>query len=204
MKILVACEFSGVVRREFEWRGHDVWSCDLLPSLDNSPKHIVGDVLDILDQNWDMMIAHPPCKFLAVSGIHWNKRRPERAEKTAEGLAFVKRLLGSPIPKKALENPVSIISTHIRKPDQIIQPYEFGEDAAKRTCLWLENLPKLELGTRFPGRWVEWPVGSGILKERWDNQTDSGQNALAPSQDRWKDRSITYLGIAEAMAEQCG
>jgi hypothetical protein len=147
------------------------------------------------------MIAHPPCTYLSVSGLHWNKRDPERAQKTEEALDFVRLLLDAPIPKIALENPVSCISSRIRKPDQIIQPYEFGDDASKKTCLWLQNLPKLVPTERVQGRMVE---HNGKLVERWANQTDSGQNKLGPSEDRAKIRSTTYAGIARAMAEQWG
>lgn len=190
MKILVACEFSGIVREAFKVRGHDAWSCDLLPS-EIPGQHIQGDVMDALRFDWDLMIAHPPCTYLAGSGIHWNKRKPERVEKTLDALEFVNRLLHAQIKRICLENPVGIISTRIRKPDQIIQPWMFGEDASKKTCLWLKNLPKL-----VPTNIIE--------KERYANQTPSGQNKLGPSPDRWKDRSRTYQGIANAMAEQWG
>lgn len=150
------------------------------------------------------MIAHPPCQFMSVSGLHWNSKVEGRSDKTKQALAFVRLLMEAPISKIVIENPVSCISTQIRKPDQIIQPYEFGEDASKRTCLWLMNLPTLKLGTRFKGRIVEWPKGSNKFVERWSNQTDSGQNKLGPSSTRWKERSRTYQGIAEAMATQWG
>lgn len=143
------------------------------------------------------MIAHPPCTYLTVSGLHWNKRQPERAQLTEEALRFVQQLLDAPIPRIALENPVGCISTRIRRPDQIIQPYNFGEDASKSTCLWLKGLPLLESTGYFPPRMV-----GG--KPRWSNQTDSGQNKLGPSEDRWKERSRTYQGIADAMAAQWG
>lgn len=200
MNVLVACEFSGVARRAFAKRGHAVWSCDLLPAVDGAILHYQGDVRTLLAINererfFDLMIAHPPCTYLSVSGQHWNKRRPERARMTQEALDFVRMLLGQPIPKIALENPVGVISTHIRKPDQIIQPYQFGEDASKQTCLWLKGLPKL-----VPTKYVEPRVVNG--KKRWANQTDSGQNRLGPSPNRGQLRSITYEGIAEAMAAQ--
>lgn len=140
MRILIACEFSGKVREAFRKKGHDVWSCDLLPSDDNSPYHIQGDVVPLLNQGWDMMIAHPPCTHLAVSGARWFK---DKQKEQAEALEFIRTLLNAPIEKIALENPVSIISTRIRKPDQVIQPWMFGHDASKKTCLWLKNLPKL-------------------------------------------------------------
>lgn len=203
MRVLVACEFSGTVREAFRRMGHDAWSADLLPAADGSPYHIQGDVLNVIGNDWDLMIAHPPCTYLTVSGLHWNKRDPERAQKTEAGLEFVRQLLSAPIPRIALENPVSCISSRIRKPDQTIQPYEFGADASKRTCLWLKNLPPLrkDPAKRVAGRWVH---HNGRAVERWSNQTDSGQNRLPPSADRWALRSITYLGIAEAMAEQWG
>lgn len=137
------------------------------------------------------MITHPPCTYLSVSGIHWNTRRPERAEQTELALEFVKKLMAANIKMKCIENPISVISTRIRKPDQIIQPWQFGHDASKKTCLWLENLPKLN------------PTEI-IIKDRYSNQTASGQNNLAPSPDRWKIRSKTYQGIADAMANQWG
>lgn len=176
--------------------GHEAMSCDLLPTERPGP-HYQGSVLDILDQGWDLMIAHPPCTYLSVSGLHWNKRNPERALLTEEALEFVKLLMDAPIPKICIENPVSCISTRIRKPDCIIQPYMFGHDASKKTCLWLKNLPPIE-GTAFVApRMVEG-------KPRWSNQTDSGQNILGPSETRWKERSKTYQGIADAMAAQWG
>jgi hypothetical protein len=200
MKILIACEFSGTVRRAFAKRGYDAWSCDLLPSDDNSPNHIQGNVLGILDRDWDLMVAHPPCTHLAVSGAAWFKHK---AAEQADALAFVRQLLNAPIPKIALENPVSIISSRIRKPDQIIQPYEFGDDASKKTCLWLKGLPKLYPTSRIPGRLVKTP--SGKIVERWANQCDNyGHDKQPPSADRWKIRSKTYDGIASAMADQWG
>lgn len=195
MRVLVACEYSGRVRNAFRARGHEAFSCDLLPSEDNSEFHIQGDVTDLLKEPWDLMIAHPPCTYLAASGLHWNHRVPGRAEKTEEALQFVQTLLNSGIPRIALENPKGCISTRIRKPDQTIQPYQFGDDASKATCLWLVNLPLLK-----PTRYVEPRLVNG--KPRWANQTDSGQNRLTPSEDRWKERSRTFPGIAEAMADQ--
>lgn len=196
MRVLVACEFSGTVRRAFRKRGHDAWSCDLIPSDDGSEFHLTDDVRGYLTPDWDLLVAFPPCTYLCGSGLHWNKRRPERAELTEDALKFVRTLLDAPIPKICLENPVGIISSKIRKPDQIIQPYEFGHDASKKTCLWLANLPKLR-GTRY----VE-PTLLANGKKVWGNQTPSGQNKLGPSKDRWKLRSLTYEGIAEAMADQ--
>jgi len=159
---------------------------------------ITGDVLGgALGFGWDLMIAFPPCTYLCSSGLHWNTRRPGRAQKTAEALDFVRALLDAPIHRIALENPIGCISTQIRPPDQIIQPHEFGHDASKRTCLWLKNLPSLVATAR-----VEPRIVNG--RPRWGNQTDSGQNKLTPSDDRWKKRSATYEGIAAAMADQWG
>jgi len=154
-------------------------------------------VLDIIDHGWDLMIAHPPCTYLCSSGLHWNKRRPERAKQTEEALAFVVQLLEAPIARIALENPIGCISTRIRPPDQIVQPYQFGHDASKATCLWLKGLQPLT-----PTDQVAPKLVNG--RRRWGNQTDSGQNKLPPSADRWKIRSETYKGIAQAMAKQWG
>jgi hypothetical protein len=198
MRILVACEFSGTVREAFRARGHDAWSCDLLPAADNSPYHLQGDCLWFAenDHPWDLMIAHPPCTYLASSGLHWNKRRPERAAFTELALNFVQNLmcLHGIIPRIAIENPIGCISSRIRKPDQIIHPWQFGHDASKATCLWLQNLPPL----------VPTDVLPGGRAARRANQTASGQNKLGPSPERWALRSITYPGIAAAMAEQWG
>lgn len=190
MRVLVACEYSGTVRDAFALLGHHAMSCDLLPT-ESPGLHHQGDVLEIIDDGWDLMIAHPPCTYLASSGLHWNKRIPGRDALTLEALEFVKLLLNAPISKIALENPIGRINTAIRKPDQIIQPWQFGEDASKSTCLWLKGLPKLQ-PTKI------------IKKERYANQTASGQNNLGPSKDRWKIRSTTYQGIADAMASQWG
>lgn len=196
MKILVACEYSGTVRDAFIKRGHDAISCDLLPT-DRPGPHYQGDVLDIINDGFDLMIAHPPCTYLSVSGMHWTTRGLRDPRLTEDALDFVRVLLNADIPMIALENPVSVISSRIRKPDQIIHPWMFGHDASKKTCLWLKNLPPLE-STQL----VQPRVING--KQRWGNQTDSGQNKLPPSNDRWKIRSETYSGIAEAMAEQWG
>lgn len=197
MRVLVACEYSGRVRRAFAALGHQAVSCDFLPAEDGSKDHYQGDVFNIIYDHWDLMVAHPPCTYLASSGLHWNKRIEGRAQLTEDALEFVTGLLEAPIERIALENPIGCISSRIRKPDQVIQPYEFGEDASKRTCLWLKGLPKLQ-GTRL----IQPRVVDG--KPRWANQTDSGQNKLTPSEDRWKDRSRTYEGIASAMANQWG
>jgi hypothetical protein len=171
-------------------------SCDLLPS-DVPGIHYQGDVFDIINDGWDLMIAHPPCTYLCSSGLHWNKRTEGREQLTEEALSFVIKLLGADIKHIALENPIGCISTRVRKPDQKIQPYQFGHNASKATCLWLKNLPLL-----VPTKRVEPRIVDG--KNRWDNQTDSGQNRLPPTADRWKIRSETYAGIAEAMAVQWG
>lgn len=182
MRVLVACEFSGRVSRAFRELGHDAWSCDLIDSEDNSPFHIKGNVIPHLNFGWDMMIAHPPCTHLAVSGARWWKDKEVEQE---EALDFVRLLLNAPIDRIALENPVSCISSRIRKPDQIIQPWMFGHGETKKTCLWLKNLPLL--------------VPTDIV---------AGRNPVvhyaSPGPDRWKIRSRTYLGIAKAMAEQWG
>lgn len=196
MRVLIACEYSGRVRDAFRERGHDAMSCDLLPTEVDGP-HYQGDVFDIINDGWDLMIAHPPCTYLCSSGLHWNKRRPERAALTEEALVFVQRLMDAPIKRMAIENPIGCIGTRIRKPDQIIQPWMFGDDASKATCLWLNGLMPL-----YPTQMVEPRIVDG--KKRWGNQTDSGQNKLPPSDDRWKIRSETYIGIARAMAAQWG
>jgi len=197
MRVLIACEYSGAVRDAFIRAGHYAASCDLLPSESPLGDHYQCDVRDILDHNWDLMIAHPPCTYLCSSGLHWNKRRPERAQQTAEALAFVRMLLDAPIERIALENPIGCISTQIRKPTQTIQPWQFGHDASKATCLWLKNLAPLTPTQTIAPRMVDG-------RKRWANQTDSGQNRLPPSADRWKIRSETYQGIADAMATQWG
>lgn len=198
MKVLVACEFSGTVRDAFIRRGHDAMSCDLLPTESPGP-HYQGDVLDIIEDGWDLMVAHPPCTYLASSGLHWNKRIPGREQLTHEAMLFVFNLMGEgfvrhQIQRIALENPIGRISSAYRKPDQIIQPWMFGHPESKSTCLWLKGLPSLE-----PTNVLPLPEGG-----RWANQTPSGQNKLGPSADRWKLRSVTYAGIAEAMADQWG
>ena len=196
LKVLVACEYSGKVRDAFVKHGHVAMSCDLLES-EAPGLHYKGDVRDILDQGWDLMVAHPPCTYLSVSGMHWTTRGLRDPQLTEDALAFVQLLMDAPIPRIAIENPISVISSRIRKPDQIVTPYEFGHDASKKTCLWLKNLPLLKPTNRIAPRIVNG-------KKRWGNQTDSGQNKLAPSDDRWKIRSETYEGIADAMAAQWG
>ena len=196
MRVLVACEYSGAVRDAFRAAGHDALSCDLLPS-DGPGPHYQGDVRDIIGQGWDLMVAHPPCTYLSVSGMHWTKRGLRDPQLTEDALAFVRLLMDAPVPRIAIENPISVINSRIRKPDQIIHPYQFGHDASKATCLWLKGLPALQ-----PTQTIEPRIVNG--RKRWGNQTDSGQNRLSPSPDRWKLRSATYAGIAQAMADQWG
>jgi site-specific DNA-cytosine methylase len=197
MRVLVACERSGVVRSAFRNLGHAAYSADLEAADDDSPYHILGDVLSVLDERWDLLIAHPPCNHLSVSGAKWFavKRADGRQPRAME--FFMRFANCHHIPRICIENPVGIMSTQYRKPDQIIQPYEYGEDASKKTCLWLKGLPKLQSTQRVAGRMVNG-------KERWSNQTDSGQNRLGPSEDRAEKRAKTYPGIAKAMAEQWG
>ena len=196
MRVLVACESSGVVRDAFRARGHFAMSCDLLSAERPGPHH-QGDVRELLDQEWDLLIAHPPCTYLSVSGMHWTTRGLRDPKLTEDALDLVRLFMDAPIERIAIENPVSVISSRIRKPDQIIQPHQFGHDASKKTCLWLKNLPLLK-----PTQLVEPRIVDG--KPRWANQTDSGQNKLPPSKDRWRLRSKTYQGIADAMAAQWG
>lgn len=181
MRVLVACEFSGIVRDAFIDRGHDAISCDLLPTERPGP-HYQGDVRDMLSCPFDLAIFHPPCTHLAVSGARWFKDKSREQE---EALEFVRLLMNAPIERIAIENPVSVISSRIRKPDQIIQPWMFGHGETKKTCLWLKNLPKL--------------IPTNIVDGR-----DQRVWKMAPSDDRWKKRSVTYDGIARAMAEQWG
>lgn len=192
MRVLVACERSGVVRSAFLAVGCEAWSCDLAPAEDDGP-HLTGDVREFLDAGWDLLIAHPPCTHLSVSGARWF---PEKRDAQAEALAFVLVLMGAAVPRIAVENPVSIISTEIRPPDQIIQPWQFGHSESKTTCLWLKGLPELQ-PTHLLGR-----PDTGKLY--WNNQTPSRQNKLGPSPTRGQQRARTYQGIAEAMAAQWG
>lgn len=193
-RVLIACEFSGVVRRAFRALGHDAWSCDLLPAEDGSQYHFEGDVTDYIGLpgllrtshenpcHWDLMIAHPPCTHLAVSGARWFKDKREEQE---AALGFVRSLMDAPIPHIAIENPISIISSRIRKPDQIIQPWMFGHGETKATCLWLKNLPTLAPTNVVEGR-------------------EARVHRMPPGPDRWKERSRTFEGIAAAMAGQWG
>lgn len=189
MRVLVACEFSGVVREAFAKLGHDAWSCDLLPT-EQPGQHIQGDVLPVLSQGWDLLIAHPPCTHLAVSGARYFA---EKQQEQAEAINFFMQFIWAPIPRICVENPVSIMSTEHERPTQIIQPWMFGHHETKTTCLWLKNLPKL-----VPTNIISDPA------QRRDNLTPSGQNKLGPSPNRAKLRSVTYTGIAEAMALQWG
>lgn len=221
MRLLVGCETSGRIRRAFAERGHEAWSCDLLPADDGSAMHFQMDirhVLYVMRGYFDMFIVHPECTYLSSSGLHWNKRRPMRALLTEEAVKFAIEMAEADIPRVVMENPIGCLSTRYRKPDQIIQPYQFGDDASKATCLWLKGVPPLQHTTYFPPRLVCDDCGhvfaygkhkcpacrSERYKPRWSNQTDSGQNKLPPSEDRWKLRSETYPGIANAMAEQWG
>ncbi len=189
MKILIACEFSWIVRDAFARNGHNAWSCDIIP-CERGGKHLMCDVRTVLDIRWDMMIAHPPCNHLAVSGARYFAEKREDGRQQ-QAIDFFMLLINAPIPMIAVENPVGIMSTLYRKPDQIIQPFMFGEDASKKTCLWLKNLPLL----------VPTDI---IIKHRYANQTPSGQNRLGPSPTRAMDRSRTYEKIATAMANQWG
>jgi site-specific DNA-cytosine methylase len=201
MKVLIACEFSGTVRDAFTKLGHDAISCDFIPS-ETPGKHYQGDVFDIINDGFDLMIAHPPCTYLSCSGMHRTVNGFRDPQLTVDALEFVRKLIDVSIPKICIENPRSIISTHIRKKDQSIQPYQFGHDASKDTWLWLKNLPKL-----IPTDYIEPRLvlsDNSKTYKRWSNQTDSGQNKLPPSKDRWKIRSKTYQGIANAMASQWG
>jgi len=196
MRVLIACEYSGTVRDAFIRAGHNAMSCDLLPTDAPGP-HYQGDVMDVIGDGFDLMVAHPPCTYLSVSGMHWTTRGLRDPQLTTDALAFVRLLMDAPIPRIAIENLVSIISSQIKKPDQIIQPWMFGHDASKKTCLWLKGLAPLTPTQTIAPRMVDG-------KPRYANQTDSGQNRLAPSADRWKIRSETYQGIADAMAAQWG
>ena len=181
MRVLVACEFSGAVREAFRARGHDAWSCDLLPT-EVPGQHIVGDVLEVLGDGWDLMVAHPPCTHLAVSGARWWK---DKAQEQADALEFVRALMAAPIDRIAIENPISKISSAIRKPDQIVQPWQYGHGETKATCLWLKGLPKLQPMDVVEGR-------------------EPKVHHMAPGPNRWRERSRTYAGIAKAMAQQWG
>jgi hypothetical protein len=211
MRVLIGCERFGKVRDAFRRRGHDAWSCDLMdvhPEGEFSQYHLYGDVRCYLDWNWDLAIFHPDCTYLTCSaewaygdGPYHQKVKPgtlvgaARRLARMEAVAFIETLRGAPIRCKAFENPRGHLSTAWRKPDQTIQPHQFGDDASKATCLWLENLPPLVPTKQIPPRMVDG-------RPRWANQTDTGQNRLPPSGDRAMLRAATYPGIAEAMADQ--
>jgi hypothetical protein len=211
MRVLIGCESSGTVRDAFAELGWDAWSCDLLPAV-NGGKHIQGDVLDaVRGSSWDLFIVHPPCTYLTNSA-EWAYRDvqtkhiksgtligAERRQARRAAVRFALDCYSTPVPFIALENPVGHLSRHLGKPAQIIQPNQFGEDASKGTCLWLKGLPWL-IGTRNVEPRIV--VRNGRIYKRWANQTDSGQNRLPPSADRWRIRSVTYPGIADAMADQ--
>lgn len=182
MNILVACEFSGIVRTAFRQAGHLAWSCDLLPAQDGGLYHFQRDCRELLDQDWDLLIAFPPCTHLAVSGARWFK---DKQVEQAEAIRFFRTLTDAPIPKIAIENPIGIMSRHYRKPDQILQPWQFGHGEVKTTCLWLKGLPKLQPTAIVEGRHAR------VHRE-------------PPHPDRWKRRSLTYQGIADAMVTQWG
>lgn len=218
MRILLGYESSGVAREAFRRRGHEVWSCDLQPADDGSPWHLQCDVWGVVDGPWDFAIFHPDCTYLTGSaewaygdGPYHQNVKPgtlvgaPRREARERSIDEVRRLMALPY-RKVIENPVGVLSSRIRKPEQIIQPHQFGHDASKKTCLWLDRTPPLLIdpAQRFPGRVVEWPRGSGKMVERWGNQTDSGQNRLTPGEHRWKDRARTYDGIGEAFAINWG
>ena len=194
MKVLVACEFSGVVREAFRKKGHDAWSCDLLPARDSSPYHYQGPIEEFLKSkhSWDLMVAHPPCTYLTVSGNRWYANRPELIGEAYDFFIYLSNLF---IPKICIENPVGRISTLYRKPDQIVQPYWFGDPFEKKTCLWLSNLPLLT-----PTNMVEPPprqqVKGGKTLPTWYSN--------APKKDRSMIRSTTFQGLANAMADQWG
>jgi len=185
VRVLVACESSGVVRDAFLNQGHDAFSCDILPADHSPERHIQGDVAQVLKDDWDLLIAHPPCTYLCSSGMHWTVRGLRDPQLTEDALNFVRLLMDAPVERICIENPVGAIGSRIRKADQYIQPYEFGEDASKRTGLWLKGLPPL--------------IPTNIVDGR-----EARIHKMAPGPDRWKQRSLTYEGIAEAMADQWG
>jgi hypothetical protein len=195
MKVLIACEYSGIVRDAFAAKGHDAWSCDILPT-ESPGNHFQGDVLEHLDKGWDLMIAHPPCTHLAVSGARWFTEGKKPWSLQEEALDFVRKLLDAPIDKIALENPVSVISTKIKKPNQIIQPFQFGHDVTKKTCLWLKNLPNLK-----PTKIVKPDI---VLVNGKKMSRMHYESFKLPSKERSKVRSRFYEGIANAMADQWG
>lgn len=215
MKVLIACEYSGRVRDAFLRRGHEAMSCDLLPTDAPGP-HYQGNVLDIINDGWDLMIAHPDCTYLTCSaewaytdGPYHQKVKPgtlvgaERREARDQAIEFVRVLYDAPIERIAIENPIGALSKRFREPDQFIQPYEYGDSASKKTCLFLKNLPLLK-PTSFAQPRLALTKDGRSYALRWDNQTDSGQNRESPGDDRWKIRSTTWQGWADAMADQWG
>lgn len=200
MRVLIGCERFGVLRDLFLKAGHDAWSCDLHPSETFGP-HLQKDVRTVLDASWDLFICHPDCTYLSVSGMHWTTRGFRDPSLTRNAIHFAEHLWNAPIPRICVENPVSVLSTRslLGKPTQIVQPYMFGDDASKKTCLWLKNLPRLVID---PAKFVPPRIVDGY--KRWGNQTDSGQNRLGPSAGRAMERAKTYPGIAEAMVDQWG
>jgi hypothetical protein len=200
MRVLIACEYSGIVRDAFIKKGHDAISCDILPTESDGP-HYQGDVFDIINDGFDLMIAHPPCTHLAVSGARWFK---DKQQEQADALEFVRKLLAAPIPRIALENPISIISSRIRKPDQIIQPWQFGDEAQKTTCLWLKDLPLL-IHTNIVGKGEFYTSPSGKKLPSWYGDTVvDGKKIGWNTPEIKKIRSKTFQGIADAMASQWG
>lgn len=197
MKILIACEFSGIVRDAFSRAGHYAMSCDLLPS-ETPGLHYTGDVKDVLGDGWDMMIAHPPCTYLASMGIWWNKKRPERWPLTYAAREFVEAIWSASIPKVAIENPIGYLNRNWKKPTQIIQPWQFGHEANKPTCLWLRGLPPL-IPTKIVGKGEFYVKANGTRMSKWSHIT-SGTN----KEKRAKIASKTFTGIADAMADQWG
>lgn len=197
MRVLVACEFSGVVRDAFAERGHTAWSCDLLPT-ERPGNHLKGDVLEALGWGWDLVVAHPPCTYLCSMGIWWNHKRPERKPLTEKAAEFFMRLWESPVPRLAIENPVGTMNTRFRKPDQIINPWQFGDEATKPTCLWLRGLPRLE-PTNIVGRGKFYNKANGHRMSAWSHKCSGTRKA-----ERARIASRTFPGIARAMAEQWG
>ena len=196
MRVLVACEYSGKVREAFRKLGHDAWSCDLLPADDNSPYHYQGDVFDIIDQDWDLMIAHPPCTYLTNAGVSWLYRKEGRWDQMKDGAEFFKKLLEADIPKIAVENPIMhkyAVEIIGRRQNQVVQPWMFGHMEQKATCLWLKGLPELKPTNNVKEDMLKLPKA---VAQRL--------HYLPPSKDRWKIRSETYQGIADAMANQWG
>lgn len=221
-RAVILCERSGRVRDALAARGWDAWSCDLEPA-ESGGQHIQGDALAVVRMGWDLAIAHPPCTYLASSGLHWNTRRPERATLTEQALGFVftlRDLLTAHVARWGIENPIGCLSSRWRRPDQIIQPYQFGDDASKATCLWLHRLPPLRHTQRVDPRYscacgqvfafslglhgCPGCAGEGRVRTIWGNQTASGQNKLGPSPERATERARTYPGIANAIADQWG